>query len=190
MKYIKISGVLALIAAVCALIISGMYLLTSSAVAANNAKVELETCQAIFASYDKDKSEQIEIDSEVIIKKVLAKDSSSNSLGYLYTVSGANSYGEITLMVAIDMEGRVVQVEFLSNGQSFAGTVEAHVKENYPSSKDDVIYIGIKPEEVEPVGSLTADDVAGIDTACGATFGADLVKDLVNAALEDANGGN
>ena len=93
-------------------------------------------------------------------------------------------------MVAIDMEGRVVQVEFLSNGQSFAGTVEAHVKENYPSSKDDVIYIGIKPEEVEPVGSLTADDVAGIDTACGATFGADLVKDLVNAALEDANGGN
>jgi hypothetical protein len=189
-NYLRISSVLGLIAAVCALLISGMYLLTSKTIKANEAALELKTCQAIFSSYDDNMKEEIEVDSDKIIKKVLAKDSSGSELGYLYTVSGANSYGGITLMVAIDMEGKVLQVEFLSNGQSFAGTVEEHVKKNYPSSSDDVIYIGIKPEAIEPVGSLTYDDVQKIDTVCGATFGADLVKELVNAALNDANGGN
>ena len=188
-RYFKIAGILGLIASVCALIISGMYFLTSKAIEANQAKLELSTCQAIFSSYDQEQSEEIEVTSDKIVKKVLAKDSTGNNLGYLYTVSGANSYGEITLMVAIDMNGNVIQVEFLANGQSYAGTVSAHVKENYPSSKDEVIYIGIKPEDIEQVGSLSYDDVLNIDTSCGATFGANLVKELVTVALEDANGG-
>jgi hypothetical protein len=57
------------------------------------------------------------------------------------------------------------------------------------SGCDNVIYIGIQPEETVSVGALTQSQVDAIDTKCGATFGANMVKDLVKIALEDAEGG-
>ena len=189
-NYLKIASVLSLIALVCALIIASVYLLTTPMVQANAVKAELEARQQIFPAYDLEQSEELESTDSKILSKILAKDSTGNELGYLYTVSETNSYGNITLMVAIDKEGNVLQVEILKNEQSFGSTVAAHVKENYPSSKDNVIYIGIKPEEAVTVGALSSDAVDAIDTKCGATFGADTVKNLVKAALADAKGGN
>lgn len=188
-NYLKIASVLSLIALVCALIIASVYMLTAPLIASNSAKAELEVRQAIFPAYDLEESEEIEVEHANILSKILAKDSEGKDLGYLYTVSQSNEYGNITLMVAIDVKGNVLQVEFLKNEQSFGSTVAQHVKENYPSSKDNVIYIGIQPEEAVTVGSLTAEDVNSIDTKCGATFGADMVKNLVKVALEDAKGG-
>ena len=189
-NYLKIASVLSLIALVCALIIASVYKLTYQMIQDNAIAAELKTRQAIFPEYDLNKSDTLESSNNKILSKILAKDSSGNELGYLYTVSDTNSYGNITLMVAIDKDGNVLQVEILKNEQSFGSTVAEHVKSNYPSSKDNVIYIGIKPEETVTVGSLTADDVNAIDTKCGATFGAETVKNLVKAALEDAKGGN
>lgn len=188
-NYLKIASVLSLIALVCALIIASVYMLTTPLIEANAIKAELEVRQAIFPAYDLEKSEEIEVDNDNILSKILAKDAEGNELGYLYTVSQTNEYGNITLMVAIDSADNVLQVEFLKNEQSFGSTVAQHVKENYPSSKENVIYIGIKPEETVTVGALTEADVDAIDTKCGATFGAEMVKNLVKVALEDAKGG-
>lgn len=189
-NHLKIASVLSLIALVCALIIASVYLLTTPIVEANAIKAELAARQSIFPAYDLEKSEELESSSSAVTSKILAKDKEGNELGYLYTVSETNSYGNITLMVAIDKDGNVLQVEILRNEQSFGSTVAEHVKSNYPSSKDNVIYIGIKPEEAVTVGSLSADAVNAIDTKCGATFGAETVKSLVKAALDDAKGGN
>jgi Na+-translocating ferredoxin:NAD+ oxidoreductase RnfG subunit len=188
-NYLKIASVLSLIALVCAAIIASVYMLTSPIIASNSVKAELEVRQAIFPDYDLEKSEEIEVDNANILSKILAKDAAGKELGYLYTVSQSNEYGNITLMVAIDTKGNVLQVEFLKNEQSFGSTVAQHVKENYPSSKDNVIYIGIQPEETVSVGALTQSQVDAIDTKCGATFGANMVKDLVKIALKDAEGG-
>ncbi len=187
-KNFIIAGILCGIALVCALCISGINMFTSKIIANNAIATELETCQSIFSDYDADKSETQTVSGGTIIKKVLAKDSNGNELGYIYTVTGKNSYGVITLMVAIK-DNKVYQVEFLENGQSYASTVESHVKDNYPSSKDDVIYPFIKPEESPSIGSIDKDTVNGIDTSCGATYGANLVKELVQYALNDALGG-
>lgn len=188
-KNFIIASILGAIALVCALAIAGVNMITSSIIEENAAKTELETCKAIFTEYDADKSQEEEASNDAIIKKVLAKDSSGNDLGYLYTVSGKNSYGIITLMVAVKDE-RVVQVEFLENGQSFASTVVSHVQSSYPSSPDETIHAGFKPDEVETVGELTGAEIDSIDTVCGATYGATLVKELVKIALEDAKGVN
>lgn len=188
-KNFLIAGILGGIALVCALMIAGVNMITSKIISDNALQTELETCQSIFSEYDGNQSEVIEIDSDTITKKVLAKDENGNELGYLYTVTGKNSYGAITLMVAIK-DNQVYQVEFLENGQSFASTVASYVKENYPSSKDEVIYPFIKPEELPEVGTLDDTQLSGIDTACGATYGAELVKSLVSIALNDAKGGN
>ena len=90
-KYLKTASVLSLIALVCALIIASVYLITTPMIKSNALKAELETRQQIFPTYDLEKSETIEIDNPVILSKILAKDSTGNELGYLYTVSKSAS---------------------------------------------------------------------------------------------------
>lgn len=188
-NYFKIASVLSLIALVCALIIASVYLLTTPMIEANAIKAEIETRQAIFETYDQENSEELETSNSVIRSKILAKDKDGNELGYLYTVSKSNSFGSITLMVAIDKENNILQVEILELNQSFASTAKEHFQQNYPTSKENVIYIGIKPEEAPEIGTLTEADFESINTTCGATYSADMIKELVKTALTDAKGG-
>ncbi len=191
-NYLKISVVLASIALVCALILASLNMLTSPIIAKNDEKKETETIQAIYENYDSSKSKVESIDglNSAITKKITAKDSSDKVLGTLYTVTGKNAYGTITLMVAISTNNTVHQVEFLENGQSFASTVNSHVKTNYHSSKEDVYELNpySSGEEVV-IGDLTDSQVGSIVVKCGATYGANLVKELVQIALTDAKGG-
>lgn len=188
-NYLKIASVLSLIALVCAAIIASVYTLTAQMIIDNAAEVELQTRKAIYEAYDKDMSEELESSNSAIRSKILAKDKDGNELGYLYTVSKANSFGSITLMVAIDKDNNILQVEILELNQSFASTAKEHFQQNYPTSKENVIYIGIKPEEAPEVGTLTEADFESINTTCGATYSADMIKELVKTALTDAKGG-
>lgn len=188
-NYLKIASVLSLIALVCAAIIASVYTLTAQMIIDNAAEVELQTRKAIFDAYDKDMSEELESSNSAIRSKILAKDKDGNELGYLYTVSKANSFGSITLMVAIDKDNNILQVEILELNQSFASTAKEHFQQNYPTSKENVIYIGIKPEEAPEVGTLTEADFESINTTCGATYSADMIKELVKTAITDAKGG-
>jgi hypothetical protein len=188
-NYLKIASVLSLIALVCAAIIASVYTLTAQMIIDNAAEVELQTRKAIYEAYDKDMSEELESSNSAIRSKILAKDKDGNELGYLYTVSKANSFGSITLMVAIDKDNNILQVEILELNQSFASTAKEHFQQNYPTSKENVIYIGIKPEEAPEVGTLTEADFESINTTCGATYSADMIKELVKTAITDAKGG-
>ena len=187
MKYLKISSILGAIALVCALILAAMNMLTSPVVAKNSEETELSTIVSIFSAYNKDKSEVVAgpYSSDYIESKTIAKDSNGNTLGIIYVVNGKNAYGNIKLMVAIK-DNKVYQVEFLENGQSFASTVDKHVHANYPSSEKKSVDVGFTSDAQKFEGTLDEDDVANIDVACGATYGAKLVKELVNQALEDA----
>ena len=191
MKYFKISSILAAIALVCAVILAAMDLLTSPVIAKNSEQTEQDTIVSIFSDYKKEKSEVVAgpYSSEYIESKIIAKDSSGNTLGIVYVVNGKNAYGNIKLMVAIK-DGKVYQVEFLENGQSFASTVDKHVVSNYPSSEKKSIDVGFVSESSKHEGSLSASELANVDVSCGATYGAKLVKELVSAALNDAKGGN
>lgn len=191
-NYLRISVILGAIALVCAAILAALNMLTSPVIEKNDEKKETETIQAIYSNYDSEKSTVESLDglNDSITKKIIAKDSSDKVLGTLYTVTGKNAYGTITLMVAISTNNTVYQVEFLENGQSFASTVNSHVKSNYHSSKEEVYELNPYSDgnQVE-VGELTQDDVKNVNVKCGATYGATLVKDLVNIALADAKGG-
>lgn len=190
--YFKISAILGAIALVCAAILAALNMLTSPIIAKNDEEKETKTIQAIYSDYDSGKSNIESLDGldSRITKKVTAKDSSDKVLGTLYTVSGKNAYGIITLMVAISTNNTVYQVEFLENGQSFAGTVNSHVKSSYSSSKEEVYELNpYSKDEAAEVGELTEAEVNDIDVKCGATYGATLVKELVNVALADAKGG-
>ena len=171
-KNFKIAAILMIIAAVCGLAVSGMNKITSGVIERNQAEKEAALFIEIFSEYSIDNSEIITegLSSEAITKKVVAKDASGNLLGNIYTVSGKNSYGAIVLLVGISSEGKLVSIEFLENGQSYSSEVQAHVDSKYSAG-------------------LTLSDINAIDTKCGATYGANTVKELVNVAFSDYNGG-
>lgn len=188
-NYFRISVILGSIALVCAIILAALNMLTAPIIAQNAEKKETETIQAIYKNYDSEKSENVTntVNNSSITKKIIAKDSDGVVIGTLYIVTGKNAYGVITLMVAIAPNNSVHQVEFLENGQSFAGTVNTHVKSNYGSSKEEVYELNpYSSKKSVEIGDLTKDQVNAIDVKCGATFGATLVKELVNIALSDA----
>lgn len=186
---LKISGILGAIALVCALLIASVNMLTSGMIEENSRKTELNTITTIFEAYDGEKSNELDVPSNTSISKIVeAKDNQDNLLGYLYTASGTNAYGKITLMIAIK-DDKLIQLEFLENTQSFASTVVSHVQASYPCSAENVIYVGFKPSDVTEVGSLSVSDVSKIDTSCGATYGAELVKELVLTCLNDESRG-
>lgn len=172
MKYFKTAIVLTLIAGICAALIASINLLTGPIIENNAKEKKAALCQEIFANYDADNSKIYSegFNSSYIVEKVEAYDSSSNLIGYIYTVSGSNAYGVIELLVGINADMTLNGVRFVTNGQSFSTETEAHVNGSYNSG-------------------LTSSDVANIDTACGATFAAKLVQELVNAAFADCNGG-
>lgn len=93
-------------------------------------------------------------------------DSSDSRNGWAVKVSGSNSYGKISMLVGFtyDTKDRVGSY-VITNEQSYASTLE----ENYltPLSK----------------GERDLDDVK-----CGATYGATLVKNMINAAQEYVDG--
>ena len=192
MKYVKIASVLGAISLFCALIISLFNLLTSPIIKDNNKAKEEKIYKELYSEYDSKNSKEIEdlkgVSSD-IIKIMEIHDSNDNILGFVYTVEGKNAYGGISLMVAIE-EGPVCkQVEFLSNTESFASKVADHVRKNYPQSESDSITISpYDEEEIADVSSLSQDDVSLIDVKCGATYGATLVRNLVQSALDDAKG--
>jgi anionic cell wall polymer biosynthesis LytR-Cps2A-Psr (LCP) family protein len=186
MKYLKTASVLAVISLICAAIIAAFSLLTSQKIKDNSKQKEQETYKVIYDdySYSKDVTKNLSketLDYDLIEKAIIAYDVNDNELGTIFTVTGKNSYGTISLMVAVN-DGNVSKVEFLANTESFASKVNDYVKSNYPSSKTDAIYIGINDSKSNDIDSLSIDNVSDMDTKCGATYGALLVKKLVLAA--------
>lgn len=194
MKYIKIASVLAIISLICAVILAGFNLLTKDKIEQNEKDKKNDTIQAIYSEYDSKNStiqnkkdlKQYNSYSSVVDERIIACDASGKVLGYLYTVSDSNSYGEISLMVALTDVGGVVsveQVEFLKNTESFASTVDSWLKNNFVSKGTEVHEGGF----VSKSGSGTVktyEELAGVDTSCGATYGAKTCMELIEAACK------
>ncbi|MCR5647561.1 MAG: hypothetical protein K6F81_04700 [Acholeplasmatales bacterium] len=197
-NYFRIAAILGAITLVCAVILALMNMLTSPIIAKNNDKTKLETIQKIYEDYDSEKSKDYE-ESEIeslgldgqVVDVIRVNNSNGDLKGYVFTVSGKNAYGTITLMVAIskDTNGNNVvhQVEFLENGQSFASTVDDHVRSSYHTSdKNAIVLDPYSSDDKVTVGDLDSTQVSSINVSCGATYGATLVRNLVEAALQSA----
>ena len=197
-NYFRIAAVLGAITLVCAVVLALMNMLTSPIIAKNNDKTKLETIQKIYEDYDSEKSKDYETEEiealnldDSVVDVVRVNNSNGDLKGYVFTVGGKNAYGTITLMVAISKDTNnqnvVHQVEFLENGQSFASTVDAHVRSSYHTSEKNALVLDpYSSDDSVTVGDLTSDQVDDVVVECGATYGAKLVKQLVEVALQSA----
>lgn len=170
MKYFKTAIVLCIICGLCAVLIAFINFLTAPVIKNNKVKAEAKACSEIFPNMEYEEVELNANTDTAIEKKWLAKENGID-VGVIYSVSGRNAYGNISLLVGISKaDGSVKKVVLTTNTQSYAKVVKNHVNSAYNSGNQ-----------------VFVDDV---DVKCGATFGATLVKELIQIAVSDYLGGN
>ena len=166
-KIIRIAFTLMLVAGLSGVLIVLLNnYVTAERIAQNEIDKENKALEAIYSNCD---YEVLEENSSNSILKITKATKSNEFMGYIYKVTGKNAYGTITLMLGIDPSGVVSNIVMIENTESFKSTVDEHFEANY--KEDD----------------MNQDYINGIDTKCGATYGAKLLKSLVSDALTHYN---
>ena len=162
-KYIITSITLGLIAASSGALIGLTNLITKDRIAQNEQnKINAGICE-IFG-----KNATISSESEKTGYKYVTYLYNVNEDGLAFKTEGSNTYGKISLLVGFNQNSESEYV--------FAGLYVVNNEQTYAST--------LTKNYLDPVndGSRDLDDVS-----CGATYGAKLVRDMVNEAKEIAN---
>ena len=92
------------------------------------------------------------------------KDNDNNEFGCVFRLTGSNMYGKISLIAGFDKASEeFISLSMITNEQTYASTLV----DNYINPLND--------------GTRDLDDVS-----CGATYGAKLVRDMINEASRAA----
>lgn len=164
-KYILTGVTLGLIAASGALLIAGTNMITRDTIAENEQKSINNGIATIYGEGVKAKEYDLgNVEYKYITKCYEIRDTEDFISGYAFRTDGSNNYGKVSLIIGFNASVKYMGLSVVANEQSFASTL----KKGYLDKIKD--------------GSQTVDDV---DVSCGATYGAKLVRDMVNEA-EDA----
>ena len=169
--YIITAVTLGLIAATSAGLIGVANLITRDQIAKNEYNKTMSGIASIFEGAEIEKEYSVQDFKYVNYVYELSEDTTGNER-YIFKTTGSNSYGKISLLVGIKemsvMDENIQNFVFtnlyvITNEQSFATTLV----DNY----------------IDPLnnGDRDIDDVS-----CSATYGAKLVRDMINEAKEAA----
>lgn len=158
-KYLVVGSTLAILCGTAALLIGVTDYFTAPKIKENEAVKLANSLKVVYPSATKTgEANPIEDGEYCSAYYVAYKD--ETELGYIYKASGTNQFGVITLLAGIS-DSKLDRISLLSNGQTLASTLV----DGY----------------VTPLNNGTAelDDVS-----CGATFGAKLIRSMVNEAID------
>ena len=165
--YIITALTLGAIAACSAALIGVTNLVTKDRIVKNE-QAKIQTGIASIFGNDASIKEEHEVLEYKYTNYVYEIESDASSPKYAFRTTGSNAYGKMSLLVGLSQnittnEFAFVNLYVVVNEQTYASTLE----ENY----------------IDPLngGSRELEDVS-----CGATFGAKLVRDMVNEAKEAA----
>ena len=103
-------------------------------------------------------------DYKYTVQYFVVQNNKNEFLGYAFKGEGSNMYGKISLISGFDaLSHDFIKLHLITNEQSYASTLV----ENY-------------------VTPLNSNDRKLEDVSCGATYGAKLVRDMVNEASQVA----
>ena len=162
--YIMTSIVLGSIAAASGVLIGVTNLITKDRIIQNEQNKINEGMKAIFeqntVQFEEFTLEQAGITGEYkyVEYMYLVKDESGNELGCAFRTTGSNMYGKISLIAGYAKEDQsFISLSLITNEQTYATTLV----DNY-------------------INPLNNGDIIIDDVSCGATYGAKLVRDMVN----------
>ena len=169
-KYVKIAVVLTSICLVCALLVAGVNLFTAPKIEEYQKQLTMEAYMEFFPTMDTNNSVIVEdgFKSSYVKEKMTVKDANGADIGIGIKVSGRNSYGVITLIVGLDLDGKLIGISCTENGQTKSAAELTAWAEN------------------DFTAGMTTDDVTDLPIVSGATFGSNLIKTLVQAAFSEA----
>lgn len=164
-KHLIITSVtLGVIAASSALLIGVTNLITKDKISQNEKEKIVIGIKAIFGSESKVTAESSINESifageyKYINYVYTISDNSDVLIGYAFKTSGSNNFGKITMLVGYTSTKIYKSVYMISDEQTFASTLED-----------------------EYVAKITDNpDYQDVDVHCGATYGATLVKEMID----------
>lgn len=160
--YVLVSITLGAIAAASALLIGATNMLTKENIARNEQNKVSSGIAGIFGESAKISSESsIEKDDYKYVNYVYEISSSDKEIGYAFKTTGSNMYGKVSLIIGFDIDSKFVSLSVVTNEQTYASTLV----DNY----------------IIPVNEGTRDIY---DVNCGATYGAKLVRDMIDEAQQ------
>lgn len=158
--YIFTSLTLGLIAAASALLIGGSNMLTKDKIAQNETNKINSGIAEIFGESAAISSEaNLENNDYKYVNYVYTISSSDNEVGYAFRTSGSNMYGKISLIIGFDTNEKFKSLTIITDEQTYASTLEEKYLDQINKGERDIN-----------------------DVNCGATYGAKLVRDMVNEA--------
>ena len=154
--YVIVSVTLGCIAMASAILIGATNLLTADRIAKNKDKKITDGITEIFG--------EIDIPKSINLKgyDYVTKYYDLNENRYAFITEGSNMYGKVSLVIGFE-EIEFKKLAIITNDQTYASTLE----ENY-------------------ISSINADSTKMDDVDCGATYGATLVRNMINDAKKAA----
>ena len=159
-KYILTGVTLGSIAAVAAGLIAVTNLVTAKKIKQNELNKINQGIVSIFGDDSSIKAEEDLSNYQYVVHYYTVENSRSEFLGYAFKTEGSNMYGKISLIAGFDSKSHnFMSLHLVTNEQTYASTLV----DNY----------------ITPLNSSDRDLE---DVNCGATYGAKLVRDMVNEA--------
>lgn len=169
-KTIKIAAILGSFAAIGALSIALVNSFTDPMIEKHKVEKEKKGLAKVFGSLGEcdpeDKENIVSEEKTYLIAYYPVKDAEdeSKTIGRIYSTRGTNAYGSVALLVGLTVEQSLYNLVVMENTESYAQTLV----DNY---LNPLVASSSKDEDLEKV-------------KCGATYGAKLVRDMVNEAKE------
>ena len=164
-KYLITAITLGTIAMCGGLLIGATNLITKERIAQNEKNKINNGIKDIFGnSASVNKEETIDSDFQYVTKRYLVNENDLLT-GYAFQTTGSNMYGKISLIIGFTADECIFKgLSIIVNEQTYATTLV----ENY-------------------INPLNANERDYEDVSCGATYGASLVRDMIDEASKVAN---
>ena len=163
---LKVALVLLVIGALSGIIIYGINELTYETIAQNKIDREISYYKELF-----NLEENVEITFETIAldngidQEVIVSDSNDEVIGYIYKATDKNSYGEVTVLVGITIDGVISNAVISSS-----------------SNTPNFVHL-IKSEYIGNFSNQDVDDIS-IDAKTGASYTYSSVVEIITAASD------
>lgn len=159
--------VLAVVSIACGIVIGGVHAITNPIIQDNLLAAKVESYEQVLKGIDD--FEEIKVTDEYPSSvQSIAKGFAANDdvLGYIYEVYGTNSYGNMTVVVSVGLDGKILGAQFLTIEQTL----------NVPGTRTNLsYYVGSNIADLQPSADLISGATGSLSTLQG------LLGDLANA---------
>lgn len=151
--------VLMVISIACGVVIGGVNALTAPVIADNLLQAKIEAYEEVLPGIDTFDEIEVTDDYPSTVQSIAQGYNTGNdTLGYIYEVYGTNSYGNMTIVISVGLDGKVIGAQFITIEQTL----------NVPGTRTNLsLYVGSMISDLTPSGDLISGATGSLSTMQG-----------------------